>query len=137
MLRMMGTDIAVEGAVIVGLQIAMEICVDPGHFQGDVYQALMRVFITGDQCEGGSGLLNAANFTFGQTVYASPLLAAAQAVPGVRSASLTVFTRMDAPWVNGVAQGFLTMGRLDIPRCDNDPDHLDHGTFTLHMDGGK
>ena len=30
MLRMMGTDIAVEGAVIVGLRIEMEICVDAG-----------------------------------------------------------------------------------------------------------
>ena len=137
MLRMMGTDLAVEGAVIVGLRIELEICVDPGHFQGDVYQALMEVFITGNQCNGAIGLLNASNFAFGQTVYASPLVAAAQAVEGVLSATLTVFTRMDAPWVNGVAQGFITMGRLDIPACDNDPDHLDHGIFVLHMDGGK
>ena len=49
---MMGTDIAVEEAVIVGLQIEMEICVDPAHFQGDVFTALMMVFITGDQCNG-------------------------------------------------------------------------------------
>ncbi len=48
-----------------------------------------------------------------------------------------MFTRMDAPWVDGVADGYLTMGRLDIPRCDNDPNHLDHGTFELEMDGGK
>jgi len=137
MLRMIGTDIAVEQAVIVGLQIEIEVCVDPAHFQGDVFQALMAVFITGNQRTGAPGLLNPAGFTFGQTVYASPLVAAAQAVDGVRSASLTVFTRMDAPWIDGVAQGYLTMGRLDIPRCDNDPDHLDHGTFMLHMDGGK
>jgi hypothetical protein len=137
MLRMMGTDIAVEQAVIVGLQIEMEICVDPAHFQGDVFQALMTVFVTGNQPTGTPGLLNPASFTFGQTVYASPLVAAAQAVDGVRSATLNVFTRMDAPWVDGVAKGYLTMGRLDIPRCDNDPDHLDHGQLTLHLDGGK
>jgi Baseplate J-like protein len=136
-LQMMGTDLAVEAAVIVGLRIELDICVDARHFQSDVYQALMKVFITGDQCEGGSGLLNAAKFTFGQTVYASPLVAAAQAVEGVTSVTLAVFTRMDAPWIDGVAQGFLTMGRLDIPRCDNDPNHLDRGIFLLHMDGGK
>ncbi len=128
-LRMMGTDIAVESAIIVGLQIEMEIGVDPAHFQGDVFRALMMVFTT--------DLLNPTSFTFGHTVYASPLVAAAQAVEGVKSATLTVFTRMDAPGVDGVAQGYLTMGRLDIPRCDNDPHHPDHGTFTLHMDGGK
>jgi uncharacterized phage protein gp47/JayE len=137
MLRMMGTDIAVEAAVLVGLVIELDICVDPAHFQRDVYQALMQIFITGDQCDGAPGLLNPDRFTFGETVYASPLIAAAQAVDGVVSATLNTFSRMDQPWVDGVALGYLTMGRLEIPRCDNDPDHLDHGTFTLILDGGK
>jgi hypothetical protein len=139
LLRMIGNDLSVEPAKIVGLRIEMEICVNPEHFQGDVYQALINLFITGDRCNGQPGLLNATNFTFGQTVYASGLIAAAQAVEGVRAATLTVFRRVDAsPGVpDGVAQGYLTIGRLEIPRCDNDPNHLDHGIFVLHMDGGK
>jgi len=136
-LRMMGTDVAVEAAVIVGLQIELAICVDPRHFQGDVFDALMELFISGNTCNGTPGLLNASNFSFGQTVYASPLIAAAQAVDGVMSVTLVTFTRMDAPWIDGVAQGYLTMARLDIPRCDNDPNRLDHGTFVLDMGGGK
>jgi hypothetical protein len=69
----------------------------------------------------------------------SPLIAAAQAVEGVLSATMMSFARMDAPdgSIDGVAQGYLTMGRLEIPRCDNDPNRLDHGIFLLHMDGGK
>ena len=139
LLRMMGTDLAVEGAKIVGLRIEMEICVSPDHFQGEVYEALLRVFVTGDNCSGQSGLLNAANFTFGETVYSSPFIAAAQTVEGVLSATVTSFARMDAPEesMDGVVQGYLTMGRLEIPHCDNDPNHLDHGIFLLHMDGGK
>jgi hypothetical protein len=72
-------------------------------------------------------------------VYASPLIAAAQSVEGVLAATLTTFARMDAPAgaPDGLATGYLTMGRLEIPRCDNDPNHLDHGIFVLHMDGGK
>lgn len=139
LLRMMGIDLAVEGANLVGLRIEMEICVDPEHFQGDVFEALMHVFFSGDRCNGQPGLLNATNFTFGETVYASPLIAAAQAVEGVLATTLTVFARMDAHVgaPDGVATGYLTMGRLEIPRCDNDPNHLDRGTFVLHMDGGK
>jgi predicted phage baseplate assembly protein len=137
LLRMMGTDLAVEAAVIVGLKIQMQICVAPDHFAGDVYTALMQVFITGDQCNGQSGLLNAAHFSFGETVYASPLIAAAQGVDGVVAASLMTFTRMDNTSVDGVATGYLTMGRVELPRCDNDPNHLDHGIFELLMDGGK
>ena len=71
------------------------------------------------------------------TRLASPLVAAASGVEGVVSASMTVFQRMDDPSIDGVAQGYLTMGRLEIARCDNDPDRLDHGVFVLPMEGGK
>ena len=137
LLRMAGVDLEVEGAVIVGLRIEMDICVDPEHFRGDVYQAVMRLFVTGDLCSGQRGILNPEDFTFGQTIYASPFLAAAQSVAGVTSATLTAFQRMDDPTFDGTAQGFLTMHRLEIARCDNDPDRLDHGIFVLHMDSGR
>ncbi len=137
MRRMMGVDLEAEGAKIIGLRIEMDICVAAGHFRRDVEEALLHLFITGNQCSGKPGILNPENFTFAQTVYASPLIAAAQSVEGVVSATLTVFERMDNLALDGVAQGYLTMGRLEIARCDNDPDRLDHGIFVLHMDGGK
>ena len=137
LLRMAGVDLEVEGAILVGLRIVMQICVDGQHFQSDVRNALMNLFISGDQCNGKSGLLNPQNFTFGQTIYSSPLIAAAQTVEGVSSVTLTAFQRMDDPSSDGTASGYLTMGRLEIARCDNDPNRLDHGLFTLKMDGGK
>jgi hypothetical protein len=130
-LRMLGTDVAAEGTIIVGLRIELAVCVDPAHFRGDVYAALLAAFT------GADGVLAARRFTFGQTVYASPLISAAQSVAGVSSVTLTTFSRLDQPWVDAVAAGFITLGRLEIPRCDNDPDHLDHGLFTLAMEGGK
>jgi predicted phage baseplate assembly protein len=135
--RMMGVDLAVEGAVIVGLRIEMNICVDPDFFQADVHTALMDLFTTGNLCTGEAGLLNPENFTFGQTIYTSPFIAAAQGVQGVTSVAMTVFQCMDDPSIDGVALGYLTMGRLELARCDNDPNRLDHGIFVLHMDGGK
>lgn len=135
--RIAGVDLEVEGAVIVGLRIEMDICADADHFQSDVRDAVMRVFTTGDLCSGQRGLLNPENFSFGQTVYTSPLIAAAQAVDGVSAVTLTIFQRMDDPTFNASSQGFLTMHRLEIARCDNDPNRLDHGIFVLHMDGGK
>ena len=134
---MMGTDVAVEAAVIVGLEIVLEICVDPAALPGRRLRRPDGDLRQRRPVRREPGLLNTSNFSFGQTVYASPLIAAAQAVDGVLSVTLVTFTRMDAPWVDGAAQGYLTMGRLDIPRCDNDPNHLDHGTFTVPMDGGK
>lgn len=135
--RMAGVDLEVEGALIVGLRIEMNICVALDHFQSDVRDAIARLFTIGDLCDGRRGILNAENFTFGQTIYTSPFIAAAQGVEGVTYVTMTVFQRMDDPTSDGVALGYLTMGRLEIARCDNDPNRLDHGIFVLHMNGGK
>ena len=137
-LRMMGVDVVVEEAIFVGLNIGLEICVMPGFFRGDVYAALWKLLVTGDACSGKPGLLNAANFQFGQTVYASPIVAAAQSVVGVASVTLTTFERMDRPQpAHAAAPTQLTMGTVEDPCCDNDPNHADHGSLTLTMDGGK
>src|SRR5262249_5922567 len=56
--RMAGVDLEVEGAVIVGLRVEMNICVDPAHFQSDVRDAIMRIFISGNLCSGQPGILN-------------------------------------------------------------------------------
>jgi predicted phage baseplate assembly protein len=137
LLRMAGVDLEVEAAVIVGLRIELNVCVSPDHFRSDVGAAIVRLFTTGDLCDGRRGILNPENFTFGQTLYTSPLIAAAQGVPGVSSATMAVFQRMDDPSSDGTARGYLTMGRLEIARCDNDPNRLDHGLFLVHLDGGK
>jgi len=137
-LRMLGTDLVVEPARLVGIRIGLNICVAPSYFQGDVYAAIWKVLVVGDPCTGTLGLLNSANFQFGETVYASPIIAAAQHVTGVVSVALSTFERMDAPapaWLAPPTQ--LTMGRLEIPRCDNDANHADRGQLVLTMDGGK
>ena len=116
----------------------LRICVAANYFQGDVYAALWQLLVTGDPCAGTPGLLSAANFQFGATVYASPFIAAAQSVPGVVAVQLTIFARMDSSTPAGAAPPVqLTMGPLEIPRCDNDPNHADRGQLVLILDGGK
>jgi hypothetical protein len=137
-LRMMGVDLVVEQAHYVGLDITLQICVASNFFVADVRAALWAVLVAGDSCTGGAGLLNEANFQFGQTVYASPIIAAAQSVPGVVAVTLATFARLtDPPAPGATAPAQLTMGATEIPCCDNDPDHADRGTLTLIMVGGK
>jgi hypothetical protein len=136
--RMMGTDLVVEQAKLVGLNIGLTICVSPAYFQGDVYAAIWKLLVTGDACTGVAGLLNAANFQFGATVYASPIVAAAQSVTGVVSVQLMTFARQDTPPPpNTPAPTQIAFGPLEIPCCENDPNNLDHGLLTLTLEGGK
>ena len=137
-LRMMGTDLVVEQADLVGLNIGLSVCVAAGYFQGDVYAALWKVLVTGDACAGITGLLSTKNFTFGSAVYSSPFIAAAQSVVGVVSVTLTAFARMDSPPpANTVPPALLTFGPQEIPCCQNDPNHLDRGLLSISLDGGK
>jgi len=137
-LRMMGVDLAVEAARLVGLRIGLAICVAPDYFEGDVYTALWKALVTGDSCTGTLGLLNPANFQFGETVYSSRIVQVAQSVTGVVAVNVVTFERMDSPTPAGTAPpNRLTMGSLEIPRCDNDPNHADRGLLILSLDGGK
>lgn len=136
LLRMAGVDLGAEPAFIVGLRIALSICVKPRYARGEVLRALQALFTAGPGCDGTPGLLDPNNFSFGQIVYLSPFIAAAQAVEGVASVQATAFQRVDDPSRDAVATGFIAMQRLEIARIDNDPSRPDRGIFDLTLDGG-
>jgi hypothetical protein len=135
--RMAGYDLEVDGPRFVSLEIAMDICVSEDYFREDVAAALLPLFSDRDLPDARRGLFHPDNFTFGQTVYLSPLIAAAQAVEGVQSVQVTTFQRQGVPDPKPLAQGKLEIGRLEIARCANDPDFAEHGVFNLTLGGGK
>lgn len=135
--RMAGVDIEVEAPIYVPLEIVMQICVKANYFRSDVEKVLCEIFSDGILPDGHRGIFHPDNFTFGQTVYLSPLYRAALEVDGVDSVLITTFRRQDDANSDGTTSGKLEMGRLEIPRLDNDPNYSDHGTFTLIMQGGK
>jgi hypothetical protein len=134
--RLAGQDIEIDNPRLVALEIDMRVSVEPDYFRSDVQRALLAVFSNRILPDGRRGLFHPDNFSFGQPVYLSPLYAAAQAVAGVRSVVITQFQRLDNPGGDARAQGFLPMGRLEIARCDNDPNFPDRGVFRLMLEGG-
>jgi hypothetical protein len=137
LLRMAGIDLAIEPAFIAGLRLALAICLKPHYARSDVEAALRRVFTAGPAPDGGPGLLDPMNFGFGQTVYLSPFIAAAQRVDGVASVRATAFQRVADPASDATAAGLITMQRLEIPRLDNNPSRPDHGILELAIEGGR
>jgi predicted phage baseplate assembly protein len=137
LMRMAGVDLAVEPAIIVGLRIALAICVHPRYRRTDVALALTQALISGQTCDGVPGLLDPSHFSFGQTIYLSPIIAAVQDVEGVASVRATAFQRVSDPARDSVAYGFIKMQRLEIARVDNDPSRPDRGILELALDGGQ
>jgi hypothetical protein len=135
--RRMGHDVVVQAAIYVALDIAMLVCVQPGYQKGQVKAALLEIFSDRRLPNGRWGFFHPDNLTFGTGIALSQLLAAAQAVPGVQSATITKLQRFaEAP--NGeIDQGLLSLNSLEVARLDNDPNFPENGQFVLDMRGGR
>lgn len=134
--RMAGYDLEVDGPRFVPLEVEVRVCVKPDYFRGHVKQTLLSVLGSGLLADGRRGLFHADNFTFGQPVYLSQIYTAAQAVEGVDSVFVETFQRLREPGTEGLDDGVLPMGRLEIARLDNDPNFPERGVLKLTLGGG-
>jgi len=135
--RMAGHDVHVNDPIQVSLEIEMLVCVDDAYFRSDVRRGLLDVLSNRTRPDGTRGLFHPDNFSFGQTVFLSPLYAAARTVPGVNSVQVTRFTRLGQEDPKPLDDGFMTLGRLEIARLDNDPNFPEHGVLRFELHGGK
>jgi hypothetical protein len=132
-----GYDLEINGPIFVPLEIEAEICVDPYHFRGDVEKAVMTALCNRILPDGGHGFFHPDNFTFGQSIYLSRIYAAIDAVEGVRSSNVTVFKKFGKLANFELERGYITMGRLEVVRLDNDLNFPENGVLRLVMKGGK
>jgi hypothetical protein len=129
--RMAGQDLEVDAPRPVSLDIEMLVCIKRGYFFPDVEQALLEVFSNRTQPDGTRGVFHPDNFTFGQPVYLSSIVASAQAVTGVDSVMVTRFCRQGGDSCTTLVTEKLEIGRLEIARLDNDRNFPERGVFTL------
>ena len=135
--RRMGHDLAIENAHYVPLNIALQVCVLPSYLRGHVKAALSDVFSNRILANGQRGFFHPDNLTFGQGVYLSSVVAAAQAVEGVESVRVTRLQRLFEGPKGELASGVLPLGPLEVARVDNDPNFPEHGLFVLEVGGGR
>jgi hypothetical protein len=135
--RLAGQDLQLDSPQYVSLEIVLQICVDPQYFQSHVRQALQSVLGSQISPNGQTGYFYPDNFTFGQTVYLSPIYAAARSVPGVTTVTATVFQPQGVSNPQYLASGAIPLKSLQVARLANDPNFPDHGQLTLNLQGGK
>ena len=135
--RMAGHDLRIHDPIPVSLEIDLLVCVDKDHFRSDVSRGLLDALSSRTRADGTRGLFHPDHFSFGQTVFLSPLYAAARTVAGVSSVQVTRFQRQGQADPKPLADGFMTLGRLEIARLDNDPNFPEHGVLRLELHGGK
>jgi predicted phage baseplate assembly protein len=137
--RRIGHDLAVASARHVALDIVIEVCVLPHYLRGHVKAALLDIFSNRPLGvpDGRRGFFHPDNLTFGEGIYLSKLVAAAQAVTGVESVRVTrLKRRFEGP--NGeIESGFLPLSPMEIAQLDNDPSFPEQGILVLDVRGGR
>ena len=125
------------------LDIVLTVCLRPGYHRSTVKQALLETFGTVDLPDGRRGFFHPDNFTFGQPVYLSQVVAAAMQVPGVHWVDAddtpprpNRFQRWGRLPRGERAAGRIELGRLEIARLDNDPNQPENGRLDFIMRGG-
>ena len=129
--RMAGQDLEIDGPLHVPLEIEIKICIKPGYFFEDVQEALLKVFSNRKQTDGSVGVFHPDNFSFGQPVLLSRIIAAAQSVTGVASVEVTKFQRQGIDSNAALESGSLAIGLREIARLDNDPNFPERGVIIL------
>jgi predicted phage baseplate assembly protein len=135
--RRIGHDLAVQPALYVPLEIELTGCVDSGYEQGHVLSALLAVLGPGRLPDGRLGFFHPDALSFGDPVRVSRLVAVGSAVPGVVDLQVTGLRRQFAPDDDGLADGVLRIGPLEVAQCDNRTDQPEHGRLTISLGGGR
>jgi hypothetical protein len=141
--RLAGHDVEIDAPRFVPLDIALTVCVAPGFYRSVVKLALLERFSSVDLPSGQRGFFHPDNFTFGQPVYLSQIIAAAMAVQGVYWVDVddtpprtNRFQRWGQVARGEIAAGRISMGRLEIARLDNDLNRAENGRIDFLMQGG-
>ncbi len=134
--RHIGHDIVVVQGDYVPLLLVVEVTLTPGYSQGHVRAGLRSALGAGTTQEGGLAPFHPDRLTFGTPIHGSPLVAAAQAVPGVRGVTLVELARLFDRERGSYGKGVLPMAWNEIPRLDDDPLRPDHGRLELRLVGG-
>ncbi|MBV9992213.1 MAG: putative baseplate assembly protein [Alphaproteobacteria bacterium] len=142
--RRVGHDLSVRQANYAPLDLALSVCVRPGALRGHVESALLDVFSNRVLPGGRLGFFHPDNLGFGGAVYASRIVAAAQAVSGVMEVRIARLARFDPGSPAAGADddgaphgGVLVLAPYEIARLDGDPSLPGNGRLTLFMRGGR
>lgn len=135
--RMAGYDLDVNAPRYVSLDVELHICVKPNYFRADVLHAVETALSSGILPNGELGHFHPDRFSFGEPVYLSAVIAAAQSVEGVESVRVDRFQRLVDPSPLSLAEGVIPIGELEIAQLANNPNFRERGRLTVEAGGGK
>lgn len=135
--RMAGYDLEISTPRFVPLDVALHICVRSGYFRTDVLKTVAGILSSAALPDGSLGLFHPDRLSFGEPVYLSGIIAAAQAIEGVEAVHAERFRRLVNPDPRSLDLGVVEIGALEIAQLANNPSFPERGRLVLSGGGGK
>jgi len=130
--RMVGQEVILEGAVLVGIVMSISISVKKHYFQSEVRQAVDYALGRGPE-----GFFRPGRLNFGEDLYASDLYEALMKLEGVENVCLNRFKRIGQHYPDQSAKGFIVLQGIEVAVCDNKPAFPERGYYYLRLHGGR
>ena len=119
------------------MDLELQVGVLPTFLRGHVEAVLLDLFSNRVLPDGRRGFFHPDNLSFGDGVYLSKIVAAAQGVAGVERVTVTKLERLYEGPNQEIETGVLALGPLEIARLDNDPSQPENGRLRLEIRGGR
>lgn len=134
--RIAGYDLELRDPIFVALELRLFVCAKAGYFQSQIKQRVLEVLSNRSLADGRRGLFHPDNFSFGQSVFLSQIVAAVEAVDGVDSVEVQAFQRWGKTAAGELKRGFITMGPREVALLSNDPNFAEQGVIEVTVKGG-
>lgn len=138
--KRIGHRVVVEQGHSVPLRIKLSVCVSQQHYPANVLKRLQKAFSNGVTECGTKGFFHPDNLSFGDTIAASHLVSVAQGIEGVDGVTVQQLERWKPSVSSTTDSGGekrVSMGPLEMPRVDNDPNFPEFGIIDFDPKGGR
>lgn len=134
--RIAGYDIEIAPPRFVSLDIRLVVEIAGDYSRAAIKRKLLAIFSNVDLAIGVRGFFHPDNFTFGEPLFLSQVIARAMEVKGVLNVEAKRFQRLNQPSQGELEAGRLDVGPLEIIRLQNDSKAPGHGIIRFSMKGG-
>lgn len=133
--RLSGFDIIYCAAKSVPLKLALHVCAKPGYIRSDVGR-WVRAALRPAGLRGRRGFFHPDNFSFGEPLYVSKLVAFVMAIEGVASVEVTKLQKSGHAPQGELAASAIVPEDLEILEMKDDPNFPEQGLLEIDMGGG-
>jgi hypothetical protein len=121
----------------VSVDLQITVCGQPSAFASDVQSAVLARLQPGRLPAGGFGFFDHSQWSFGEALESSALLAAIQSCPGVVGVYQVQYRERGVQLDWAPLPDTLTFGPDQILRVDNDPSRPEAGSLRVTVEGSK